>query len=191
MYGKGDPSNPLNGRERVPRRRVNPSRTRPVLALARGRRRAGLYPPVPPKYPTVAAALSQIARHFKTVSILPGILPFNKIVGIGHSAGSGLLTFGAIVEGAQSPFDGLILTSAVVLRPEEVSTPSFPNAQDENPLRWGALDPAYITTTNDRAVFYPVDPTTYSPRILAFNAFTKDVASVATAVQFVTSSLAA
>jgi hypothetical protein len=72
-----------------------------------------------------------------------------------------------------------------------VSTPWFPSAQDENPLRWGALDPAYITTTDDRAVFYPVDPTTYSSRILAFDAFTKDMASVATAVQFVTSSLAA
>ncbi|KAJ7339953.1 hypothetical protein DFH08DRAFT_812328 [Mycena albidolilacea] len=30
----GDPSNPLNGRERVPCQRVNLSRTRPVLALA-------------------------------------------------------------------------------------------------------------------------------------------------------------
>ncbi|KAJ7833412.1 hypothetical protein B0H14DRAFT_3462692 [Mycena olivaceomarginata] len=51
MYGfpsrKGDPSNPSNGRERVPRQRVNPSRTRLVLTLARGPGQAGLYPPVP------------------------------------------------------------------------------------------------------------------------------------------------
>ncbi|KAJ6523022.1 hypothetical protein B0H19DRAFT_1345650 [Mycena capillaripes] len=44
---KGDPSNPSNGRERVPRRRVDPSRTCPGLALARGPRRPGKTPPVP------------------------------------------------------------------------------------------------------------------------------------------------
>ncbi|KAJ7803155.1 hypothetical protein B0H14DRAFT_3487790 [Mycena olivaceomarginata] len=65
----------------------------------------------------------------------------------------------------------VILTSAVVLTPEE--------------------DPAYITTTDDRAVSTPVDPTTYSPLILVFDAFTKDVASVATAVQLSSRSLGA
>ncbi|KAJ6564026.1 hypothetical protein B0H19DRAFT_1285188 [Mycena capillaripes] len=44
---KGDPSNPSNGRERVPRQRVDPSRTRPVLPLARGPRRPGKNPPIP------------------------------------------------------------------------------------------------------------------------------------------------
>ncbi|KAJ7340801.1 hypothetical protein DFH08DRAFT_811980 [Mycena albidolilacea] len=51
----GNPSNPLNGRERVPRQRVNPSRTRPVLALARGPRRAGKDPPVPSVDPSKTA----------------------------------------------------------------------------------------------------------------------------------------
>ncbi|KAJ7347967.1 Alpha/beta hydrolase family-domain-containing protein [Mycena albidolilacea] len=143
------------------------------------------------QYPTVAASLSQIARHLKNASILPGIPPFKKIIGIGHSAGSAILTFGAIVEGAKSPFDGLILTSSLILTPETLPTLPLPSARDENPLRWGTLDPGYVTTTDDRSIFYPVDPTAFSPRMLIFDTFTKDVASVSTFVQLATSSLEA
>jgi pimeloyl-ACP methyl ester carboxylesterase len=141
------------------------------------------------QYPTVAASLSQIARHLKNASILPGIPPFKKIIGIGHSAGSAILTFGAIVEGAKSPFDGLILTSW--LSPETLPTLLLPSARDENPLRWGTLDPEYVTTTDDRSIFYPVDPTAFSPRMLTFDTFTKDVVSLSTVVQLATSSLEA
>ncbi|KAJ6461167.1 Alpha/beta hydrolase family-domain-containing protein [Mycena vitilis] len=123
------------------------------------------------QYPTSSGALSQVARYLKSASILPGVQPFKKVVGIGHSAGSAMLTFGAIVEGAQSPFDGLILT-------------------DDTPTRWGALDPAYATMDN-RTAFYPADPNTFSPRMLLFDAFTKDVGSMSTIYQTPTTTLSA
>ncbi|KAJ6480131.1 Alpha/beta hydrolase family-domain-containing protein [Mycena sanguinolenta] len=130
------------------------------------------------QYPTVAGALSQVATFLKTTSIFPGVPPFTKVIGIGHSAGSGVLTFNAIVEGAQSPFDGLILTGDIslgvdMLPPLSLLTP----ARDDTPLRWGNLDPGYVTWGN-RSVFYPTDPTAFSPRMLEFDAFTKDVATV-------------
>ncbi|KAJ6555612.1 hypothetical protein DFH09DRAFT_1491808 [Mycena vulgaris] len=108
--------------------------------------------------PTGAAVLSQLARHLKCTPILPGLKAFTKIIGIGHSAGSGLFNFGAIVDGVHSPFAGLILTGLISL----TEPPSFPNpptsARDVDPIRWGTLDPAYITT-DDRAFFYPSDTT--------------------------------
>jgi alpha-beta hydrolase superfamily lysophospholipase len=61
------------------------------------------------QYATEAAVASQLARHLKNVSILPGVEPFKKVIGIGHSAGSVLLNFDALAEGPQSPFDGLIM----------------------------------------------------------------------------------
>ncbi|KAJ6558394.1 Alpha/beta hydrolase family-domain-containing protein [Mycena capillaripes] len=141
------------------------------------------------QYPTCAAALSQVARHLKNVSILPGVPPFRRIIGVGHSAGSGLLNFGAIVEGAESPFDGLILTGSLIVEPDMVPPLSmFPSARDDNPLRWGALDPAYITTSS-HIVFYPADPTAFSPRMLIFDDFTKDVGTVSTFLQTPTTSL--
>ncbi|KAF7377968.1 putative ctr copper transporter family protein [Mycena sanguinolenta] len=90
------------------------------------------------QYPTVAAAVSQVATYLKAASILPGVPPFKKVIGIGHSAGSGALTFNAIVDGARSPFDGLILTgdislSADMLPPSSILAP----ARDDTPLRWG------------------------------------------------------
>ncbi|KAJ6555635.1 hypothetical protein DFH09DRAFT_1165010 [Mycena vulgaris] len=127
--------------------------------------------------PTGAAVLSQLGHHLKSTPILPGLKAFTKIIGIGHSAGSGLFNFGAIVDGVHSPFAGLILTGLISL----TEPPSFPNpptsARDVDPIRWGTLDPAYITT-DDRAFFYPSDTTAFSPRMLAFDAFTKDVGTV-------------
>ncbi|KAJ7659510.1 hypothetical protein B0H17DRAFT_839460, partial [Mycena rosella] len=141
------------------------------------------------QYPTGAAALSQVARHLKTNFILPGVQPFKIIIGIGHSAGSGLLNFGAIVEGARSPFDGLVLTGSLSVEPGMLpSLSSIPSARDADPLRWGALDPAYITTSN-RTIFYPADPTAFSPRMLIFDDFTKDVGTVSTFLQTPTTSL--
>ncbi|KAJ7691030.1 hypothetical protein B0H17DRAFT_935509 [Mycena rosella] len=141
------------------------------------------------QYPTGAAALSQVARHLKNNSILPGVQLFEKIIGIGHSAGSGLLHFGAIVEGARSPFDGLILTGSLSVEPGTLlPLYSIPSARDDDPLRWGALDPAYITTSN-RTIFYPADPTAFSPRMLIFDDFTKDVGTVSTFRQTPTTSL--
>ncbi|KAJ6559718.1 hypothetical protein B0H19DRAFT_1069447 [Mycena capillaripes] len=135
------------------------------------------------QYATGAAVLSQLARHLKTASIFPGIQPFKKIIGIGHSAGSIMLTFGAILESAQYPFDGLILTSSLNL---DLSTLApllgATSARDDTPLRWGALDPNYITTSN-RSIFYPTDPTAFSPRMVIFDNFTKDVGSLSTVTQ--------
>ncbi|KAJ7648383.1 hypothetical protein DFH06DRAFT_1300613 [Mycena polygramma] len=143
------------------------------------------------QYPTSSAALSQVARHLKSSSILPGIRPFKKVIGIGHSAGSAMLNFGAIVEGAQSPFDGLIFTGALTVEPGEAPTlPPLPPARDDTPLRWGSLDPMYITTSN-RTLFYPPNPTAFSPRMMVYDDFTKDVGSVSTVSQTPITSLTA
>ncbi|KAJ7827140.1 hypothetical protein B0H14DRAFT_3721638 [Mycena olivaceomarginata] len=132
------------------------------------------------QYSTAAAALSQIAHHLKKSSILPGVSPFRKIIGMGHSAGSALLNFGAIVEGAHSPFNGLILTGSLSLGLDTLPPLLIvPSARDVDPLHWGALDPRYITTSN-RTIFYPANPTAFSPRMLIFDDFTKDVGTVST-----------
>ncbi|KAJ6478139.1 Alpha/beta hydrolase family-domain-containing protein [Mycena vitilis] len=142
------------------------------------------------QYATASAALSQVARHLKGAALLPGIQPFKKVIGIGHSAGSITLNFGAIVEGPQSPFDGLILTGSLIVKPGDKQTMSgAPDpARDDTPLRWGTLDPAYVTTGN-RATFYPTDPTSFSPRMIAFDNFTKDVGAIAIGFQQPTTSL--
>ncbi|KAJ7199766.1 hypothetical protein GGX14DRAFT_661121 [Mycena pura] len=141
------------------------------------------------QYPTVSDALSQVARHLKTVSILPGLEPFRKIIGVGHSAGSGLLNFGVIVDGAQSPFDGLILTGSLMVGPGDEPPPQlFLSARDDTPLRWGAIDPGYITT-DQRALFYPSDPTAFSPRMLIFDNLVKDTGTMSIFSQTATTSL--
>ncbi|KAJ7117242.1 hypothetical protein C8R43DRAFT_1242185 [Mycena crocata] len=132
--------------------------------------------------PSSSAALSQVARRLKTVAILPDVQPFKKIIGIGHSAGSALLNFGAIVEGPRSPFDGLILTGSLNLDVNITTIPVQPSARDVEPLRWGTLDPNYITAT-DRTIFYPADNSTFSPRMFALDNFTKDVGSLSVFVQ--------
>ncbi|KAF7377970.1 Alpha/beta hydrolase family-domain-containing protein [Mycena sanguinolenta] len=130
------------------------------------------------QYPTAAAAVSEVALHLKTASIVPGVPPFKKVIGIGHSAGSTLLTFNAIVDGPQSIFDGLILTSSLSSLPGTVhSLSTLTPAQDDTPLRWGTLDPGYVTTSN-RSMFYPADTTAFSPRMIEFDDFTKDVGTV-------------
>ncbi|KAF8168828.1 hypothetical protein K438DRAFT_1431542, partial [Mycena galopus ATCC 62051] len=129
------------------------------------------------QFATSAAALSQLAQYLKSASILPGVKPFQKIIGIGHSLGSALFDFSAIVDGVQSPFDALVLTSILTVGPNDppILSSLVPiAARDADPLRWGALDPAYVTI-NDRTTFYPADPTAYSPRMLLFDGFTKDV----------------
>ncbi|KAJ7884605.1 hypothetical protein B0H14DRAFT_3742212 [Mycena olivaceomarginata] len=136
--------------------------------------------------PTVAAAISRLAHHLETVSLLPGVPPFRTIIGIGHSTGSGLLTFTAIVDGARSPFAAFILTSALSDSGAAPAAPSslIPSARDDTPLRWSALDPGYITAPN-RSIFYP--------RRLRrlFDAFTRDVGSVGMLAQTGVVSIAA
>ncbi|KAJ6589648.1 hypothetical protein B0H19DRAFT_1227050 [Mycena capillaripes] len=144
------------------------------------------------QYATNAAVVSQLARHLKTASILPGVPPFKKVIGIGHSAGSAMFNFGAIVEGAQSPFDGLILTGNLIVGPSglSVTLSGLTSARNDTPLRWGTLDPDYVTTSN-RSIFYPTNPTSFSPRMPIFDSFTKDVGSVATFAQLSVTSLTA
>jgi pimeloyl-ACP methyl ester carboxylesterase len=143
------------------------------------------------QYPTSAAALSQLAQHLKSTSILPGIKPFQQIIGVGHSLGSALFNFGAIVDGAQSPLDGLVLTSSLIFGPDD-SPPGSGTvlARDADPIRWGDLDPAYVTIT-DRTPFYPADPTTFSPRMVLFDAFTKDLGPSSMGMQAASSSIPA
>ncbi|KAJ7300585.1 Alpha/beta hydrolase fold-1 [Mycena albidolilacea] len=136
------------------------------------------------QYPTVAATLSRLAHHLKTMSLLPGVPPFRTIIGVGHSSGSGLLTFAAIVDGARSPFAAFILTSALTDAgaAPTASSPLIPSARDDIPLRWGGLDPGYITVPN-RSIFYPPDSSAFSPRMQLFDAFTRDVGTVAMLAQ--------
>ncbi|KAJ7113236.1 hypothetical protein C8R43DRAFT_1078675 [Mycena crocata] len=129
------------------------------------------------QFPTSSGALSQLARRVKSISILPGVPPFKKVIGIGHSAGSALLNFGAIVEGAQSPFDGLILTAALTVDIGAPIRPTLTSARDAEPLRWGSLDPDYLTAIN-RSLFYPRDDSTFSPRMIVLDGFTKDLGTV-------------
>ncbi|KAJ7871266.1 hypothetical protein B0H13DRAFT_1634411 [Mycena leptocephala] len=141
------------------------------------------------QYPTSAAVVSQLARHLKNVPVLPGAQQFKKIIGIGHAGGSFMLNFDAIVEGARSPFDGLILTSALIVEPGTGPPLSLlSSARDADPLRWGNLDPAYVIATN-RTLLYPSDPTAFSPHMVIFDNFTKDVGSVSTADQVALTSL--
>ncbi|KAJ7494936.1 hypothetical protein FB451DRAFT_1076754 [Mycena latifolia] len=144
------------------------------------------------QYATSSAVASQLAHRLKTTSILPEVRPFKKIIGIGHSAGSVLLNFGAIFEGARFPFDGLILTAGLIVQPTTMSgIPSmFTSARDDTPLRWGTLDPNYITTSN-RSIFYPANPTSFSPRMLIFDTLTRDVGSLASLLQLGSNSLTA
>jgi hypothetical protein len=46
-------------------------------------------------------------------------------------------------------------------------------------------------TVNDRTLFYPEDPTMFSPRMLMFDAFTKDIGSASMLSQVFTSSVPA
>ncbi|KAJ7097170.1 Alpha/Beta hydrolase protein [Mycena belliarum] len=140
------------------------------------------------QYPTVSAAVSQLARSLKEVSILPGAQPFKKVIGVGHSAGCGMLIFDAVVEGEQSPFDGLVLTGALTVAPGTLPPVGSISARDADPQRWGDLDPGYFTAP-DRSGFYPPDPASFSPRMLAFDGFTKDLGTIGTYVQASTSSL--
>jgi hypothetical protein len=118
--------------------------------------------------------------------------PFKTLIGVGHSAGAGLLSFGAVVDGAQSPFAALILTSEPIngTAVPAAPSPTVPSARDDTPLRWGALDPGYVTAPN-RSVFYPADPAAFSPRMQVFDAFTRDVASVSLIAQTATVALVA
>ncbi|KAJ7239511.1 hypothetical protein C8J57DRAFT_1086296 [Mycena rebaudengoi] len=140
------------------------------------------------QYATEAAVVSQLARQLKNVSILPGVQPFKKVIGIGHSAGSVLLNFDALVEGPQSPFDGLIMTGALIVEPSTLPPLPILSARDDDPLRWGSLDPDYLTTSS-RNIFYGPDPATFSPRMLRFDNFTKDVGSIASLLQVPISTL--
>ncbi|KAJ7229291.1 hypothetical protein C8J57DRAFT_1730651 [Mycena rebaudengoi] len=140
------------------------------------------------QYATEAAVVSQLARQLMNVSILPGVQPFKKVIGIGHSAGSVLLNFDALVEGPQSPFDGLIMTGALIVEPNTLPPLPILSARDDDPLRWGSLDPDYLTTSS-RNIIYGPDPATFSPRMLRFDNFTKDVGSIASLLQVPISTL--
>ncbi|KAJ6560555.1 hypothetical protein DFH09DRAFT_894416, partial [Mycena vulgaris] len=116
---------------------------------------------------------------------------FKKVIAIGHSAGSAMLTFGATAEGAHSPFDGFILTGNLNIQPGTLPPLlGLMSARDDTPLRWGGLEPNYITT-NNRGLFYPANPNSFSPRMVIFDAFTKDVGPLSAQLQGSVTSLPA
>ncbi|KAJ7346421.1 hypothetical protein DFH08DRAFT_961843 [Mycena albidolilacea] len=104
------------------------------------------------------------------------------------AAVSQLAVTSRLLEGAQSPFDGFILTGELIVEPGAPIPGPATTARDDTPLRWGDLDPDYVTTSN-RSMFYPLDPTSFSPRMLTFDNFTKDVGSLATGLQVGATSL--
>ncbi|KAJ7771733.1 hypothetical protein B0H16DRAFT_1410269 [Mycena metata] len=140
------------------------------------------------QFPTAYALLSQLARLLKSTNfILPGAQTFKTIIGFGHSAGSGLLTFGSIVDGKNSPFDALVLTS--FLATLNISTlPTLTSARDVDPLRWASLDPGYLSR-GDHSIFYPTDPTSFSSRMVLLDDLVGDVGSVSLVSQASTAAL--
>ncbi|KAJ7597684.1 hypothetical protein C8J56DRAFT_326176 [Mycena floridula] len=117
---------------------------------------------------------------------MPGIKPFSKIIGVGHSLGSMLLSFGAIVEGVQFPFDSLVLTGYLSV-PALILPPGTPDlalpASLVDPLRWSGLDPNYLASNITRSIFYPPNPNSFSPRMLLLDELTKDVGTIFNFVQ--------
>ncbi|KAJ7171303.1 hypothetical protein C8R46DRAFT_1262588 [Mycena filopes] len=129
-------------------------------------------------YPTASAAVSELARRLKTGSIAPGVPTFKTIIGIGHSAGSMLLTVGGIVEAGESPFAGFILTGALSVL---FDFSPLVSARDVDLSRWGSLDPRYLAVAG-RTAFYPPDPRSFSPRMLRLDEFTQDVGTLGMAI---------
>ncbi|KAJ6537579.1 Alpha/beta hydrolase family-domain-containing protein [Mycena vulgaris] len=128
------------------------------------------------QFATNAAVVSQLARHLKMASIIAGVQPFKKVIAIGHSAGTAMLTLGATAEGARSPFDGFILTGNLNVQPGTLPPlPGIIGARDDTPLR----------------LFYPANPNSFSPRMVIFDAFTKDVGPLSTQLQGSVTSLPA
>ncbi|KAJ7194273.1 hypothetical protein C8J57DRAFT_1548128 [Mycena rebaudengoi] len=84
-----------------------------------------------------------------------------------------MLTFGATAEGANSPFDGFILTARETIPP----------------LRWGGLDP--ITSPQQSQLILPHKPELLLARMVIFDAFTKDVGPLSTQLQSSVTSLPA
>lgn len=70
--------------------------------------------------PTAGNVTSSLARDLKNGRIgriLTGKeKKFQKVIGFGHSQGSATLSYAAISDGVQSPFDGLVLTGDFVFR---------------------------------------------------------------------------
>ncbi|KAF8218021.1 hypothetical protein K438DRAFT_1952876 [Mycena galopus ATCC 62051] len=74
-----------------------------------------------------------------------GVQPFRKIINISHSLVSAMLNFNAIIEGAASPLDGLILTTSLASEPETFPPLSIlVSAADDTPLCWDTLYPKYL-----------------------------------------------
>ncbi|KAJ6461141.1 hypothetical protein C8R47DRAFT_1159850, partial [Mycena vitilis] len=127
------------------------------------------------QYPTSSGALSEVARHLKNASIVPGVQPFKKVIGVGHSAGSAMLNFGAIVEGSH--------------RARLLCFPP-PSGAGRYPAPLGSIDPLYITSS-DRTLLYPPNASAFSPRMMVYDDLTKDVGSMPTVSQITITSLAA
>ncbi|KAJ7270573.1 hypothetical protein C8J57DRAFT_1605677 [Mycena rebaudengoi] len=77
---------------------------------------------------------------------------------------------------------------ALIVEPNTLPPLPILSARDDYPLRWGSLDPDYLTTSS-RNIFYGPDPATFSPRMLRFDNFTKDVGSIASLLQVPISTL--
>jgi hypothetical protein len=110
---------------------------------------------------------------------------FSKVIATGHSLGSITLNWAAIALGASAPFDAFVST-AQIHDPGRLKTgldTALEPARNVDPVRWGGLDPGYLTTPNVsvRARFYAPDKSTFSEQILEIDQLTKDLGSSAMA----------
>ncbi|KAF7797059.1 hypothetical protein EIP86_008251 [Pleurotus ostreatoroseus] len=133
--------------------------------------------------PTVAQVSSYIANRLKDGTIAArfglGERRFDKVVGIGHSQGSTIFNYAAIVEPTGTGLDAMILTG-------HIHDPGFPissnavlptPAREVNPARWGNLDPGYIATPN-RSQFYSADTSVFSQDVFMLDTLTQDVSTL-------------
>jgi pimeloyl-ACP methyl ester carboxylesterase len=132
--------------------------------------------------PTSASISTSLAHKLKSGEIAAafGLAPkrFKKVIAIGHSQGSVVFNYAAIVSGVATPFDAMVLTG-------HIHDPTFlanaklprPAARDVNPARWSNLDPGYITISN-RSEFYSPNNLTFSADLVQIDELTKDVSTL-------------
>ncbi|KAI0791412.1 hypothetical protein C8Q75DRAFT_792593 [Abortiporus biennis] len=133
--------------------------------------------------PVVAQIASSLAKKLKdgTISTIFGFgnkQRFNKVIGIAHSQGSVIYNFLAINQPTTSGFDGLILTGHIHdIGFLATTNETKPLARDVDPVRWGNLDPGYISSPN-RSGFYAPDLSTFSQSVFMLDTLTLDVSVI-------------
>ncbi|EJD45795.1 hypothetical protein AURDEDRAFT_165245 [Auricularia subglabra TFB-10046 SS5] len=119
----------------------------------------------------IAKVVISLARNGKLLNC-----EYSKIIHVGHSFGSVLTT--GVLASAPWLIDIAVLTGyAHHPVPAEIGALAhLTPARDVDPVRFGKLDPGFLTTLNittRAAVFYSSAPGAYSPDVLAYDECTK------------------